>query len=88
MSSEDVHKFSSAPEPFDLAFIKAMIPHHQMAIEAAQLVLQQAVHPEIKDMARSIIDAQQKEIDQMTTRRSAWYGATANASAVAPTSTP
>ena len=32
----DVEALRNAPEPFDLAFIDAMIPHHQSAIDAAK----------------------------------------------------
>jgi len=69
----DVDRLKNAAEPFDLAFIDAMIPHHQSAIDSATLALKQATHPEIKDLAQKIIDAQQKEIDQMNALRKAWY---------------
>jgi uncharacterized protein (DUF305 family) len=69
----DVDKLKDAQDPFDLAFIDAMIPHHQSAIDAAALALNQATQPEIKAMAQEIIEAQQKEIDQMNAWRSAWY---------------
>ena len=36
-----------APEPFDDAFIEAMIPHHQMAVTAARLAQQRTSHTEI-----------------------------------------
>src|SRR6266545_8160386 len=35
--AEDVQALREAPEPFDRAFIEAMIPHHQSAIDTAQL---------------------------------------------------
>jgi uncharacterized protein (DUF305 family) len=69
----DVERLNNAADPFDLAFIDAMIPHHQSAIDAAQQALNQAKKPEIKDLAQKIMDAQQKEIDQMNAWRSAWY---------------
>lgn len=69
----DVDQLKNAPEPFDLAFIDVMIPHHQSAIDAAQLALNQAVQPEIVAMAQTIIEAQQNEIDQMNAWREAWY---------------
>jgi uncharacterized protein (DUF305 family) len=69
----DVDTLKNASEPFDLAFIDAMIPHHQSAIDAAQIVINSAVHPEIKELALQIIEAQQKEIDQMTEWRQVWY---------------
>ncbi|OGV90522.1 hypothetical protein A3A66_01715 [Microgenomates group bacterium RIFCSPLOWO2_01_FULL_46_13] len=59
-------------DAFDQAFIQAMIPHHQGAIEMAQLAQQQAKHQEIKDLADAIIEAQNKEINQMQTWLEAW----------------
>ena len=69
----EVDALRSAPEPFDLAFIDAMIPHHQSAVDAAQMVLDTAAHSEIREMAQQVIDEQQKEIDQMKTWRAEWY---------------
>ena len=68
----DVERLRSASGPFDVAFVDAMIPHHQSAIEAGRLALQQATRPEIKDLALSIIEAQQREIGQMRTWRVSW----------------
>jgi uncharacterized protein (DUF305 family) len=69
----DVDTLKNAPEPFDLAFIDAMVPHHQSAIDAAQMVIDSAVHSEIRELARQIIEAQEKEIDQMMDWRQNWY---------------
>jgi uncharacterized protein (DUF305 family) len=69
----DVDTLKIAPEPFDLAFIDAMVPHHQSAIDAAQMVIDSAVHPEIRELAWQIIEAQKKEIDQMMNWRQKWY---------------
>ena len=62
-----------AAKPFDKAFIDAMIPHHQSAIDMAKQAQTQAKHQEIKDLAGRIIAAQQKEIDQMKAWRAQWY---------------
>lgn len=69
----DVDALKNAAEPFDLAFIDAMIPHHQSAIDAARIVMESASHPEIRELAQQVIDAQQKEIDQMQTWRKTWF---------------
>lgn len=69
----EVDLLKNAPEPFDLAFIDAMIPHHQSAIDAAIQALNEAQRPEIKDLAQKIIDAQQEEIDRMLAWRETWY---------------
>ncbi len=65
-------------DAFDAAFIQGMIVHHQGAIDMANLALKFAKHDEIKAMAREIISAQQKEIDQMRAWQKAW-GYTSNA---------
>ncbi|HEX2184781.1 MAG TPA: DUF305 domain-containing protein [Chloroflexota bacterium] len=71
----EVEALRGAPDPFERAFIDAMIPHHQGAIDAARLAQQRAVRQEIKDLARAIIADQQREIDQMQQWFAAWYGA-------------
>lgn len=48
---------------FDQMFIDMMVPHHQSAIEMAQIELQQGENPELKAMAESMIQSQQAEID-------------------------
>lgn len=80
----DIEALRNAPEPFDLAFIDAMIPHHATAIEAAQLALNNAAHPELKDMAQQIIDDQQQEITQLQDWREAWYADAAAMATAAP----
>ena len=60
-------------EPFDRAFIDAMIPHHQSAIEMAQVALEKSDNPKIKELAENIISAQQREIEQMEEWRMEWY---------------
>ena len=57
---------------FDLAFIEAMIPHHEGAIDMAKLAQGSASHEEIKTMAAAIIRAQQAEIDRMKAWQAAW----------------
>jgi uncharacterized protein (DUF305 family) len=60
-------------EPFDKAFIDNMIPHHESAIEMAQVVLEESENPEIREIAGAIVDAQEREIEQMTSWRDEWY---------------
>src|SRR5207244_3212987 len=74
----DVEALRTAGEPFDRAFIDAMIPHHQSAIDAATLALAQADHPELKEVARTIAADQEREIGQMRQWRAAWYSAQAD----------
>jgi uncharacterized protein (DUF305 family) len=60
-------------EPFDRAFIDAMIPHHQSAIEMAQVAYEKSENPRIKELAKNIVSAQQREIEQMKQWRKEWY---------------
>ena len=60
-------------EPFDKAFIDNMIPHHESAIAMAQVVLEESEIPEIREIAGDIVDAQEREIEQMRSWRGEWY---------------
>jgi uncharacterized protein (DUF305 family) len=60
-------------EPFDRAFIDAMIPHHQSAIEMAKVAYEKSENPRIKKLAENIVSAQQAEIEQMKGWREQWY---------------
>ena len=60
-------------DAFDQAFLSEMIIHHQGAVEMAQLALTNAKHQEIKDLAKAIIVAQNKEIADMKGWAKAWY---------------
>lgn len=50
----------------DVDFIKGMIPHHQGAVEMAQIVLEHGTDPEVRKLAEGIIAAQEAEIKWMT----------------------
>ena len=50
-----------------------MLPHHQSAIEMATEAQTKAKHDEIKQLAKEIVAAQQREVDQMKTWRAQWY---------------
>jgi uncharacterized protein (DUF305 family) len=76
----DIEKLNTTTEPFDLMFIDLMIDHHQMAVDAGMMAEQQATREEIRDLARTIVESQQKEIEQMKAWRLEWYGS-ADASA-------
>lgn len=66
-------------DAFDKAFIELMIPHHQGAVDMAELALEHARHQELKDLAETIIAAQNTEIAQMHSWYSSWgYGAHAH----------
>ena len=60
-------------EPFDLAFIDAMLPHAQGAIDMATAAGEKATQPETKALASIIVRDESREIDQLKTWRDAWY---------------
>jgi uncharacterized protein (DUF305 family) len=60
--------------PFDRAFIDAMVPHHQGAVAMAKDLLANGEQPALRKMAEDIISAQTKEIALMRDWRKAWYG--------------
>jgi uncharacterized protein (DUF305 family) len=60
-------------DPFDKAFIDSMIPHHQSAIEMAQVARDKSDNPKIEELATNIISAQKREISQMERWRAQWY---------------
>lgn len=61
----------------DVEFIDAMIPHHEMALEMTDVVLQKGSSAEIKAMAQAMKDAQTAEIAEMKTIRTRVSGSTA-----------
>lgn len=52
-------------DPFDAAFLKMMIPHHEGAIEMAKAELAKGQNRELKATASDIIGVQQREITAM-----------------------
>jgi uncharacterized protein (DUF305 family) len=60
-------------EPFDKAFIDAMIPHHQSAIYMAQVAQEESKILMIKELAENIVSVQKREIEQMKQWRKQWY---------------
>ena len=51
----------------DRAFVEEMIPHHESAVEMAEIAQQRGRHTEVKDLADTIIENQNAEIDTMKT---------------------
>ncbi len=60
----------------DAAFVDAMVPHHEGAVEMAEVALQNAEHEEIRTLARDIIDAQRAEIEEFGRMRGGLGGTT------------
>jgi uncharacterized protein (DUF305 family) len=60
----DAHELASAGD-VDAAFAAMMIDHHEGAVTMAGLALERAEHEEIRQLAREIVDAQEREIAVM-----------------------
>jgi uncharacterized protein (DUF305 family) len=52
-------------EDFEVAFVCSMIPHHQGAIEMAQVAQQYGTEPWVMMMAQEIIATQELEVREM-----------------------
>ncbi|WP_240192336.1 DUF305 domain-containing protein [Glycomyces sp. YM15] len=61
----------------DVTFFQMMIPHHEQAVEMAELAQSQAADPEVVELAAQIAAAQQPEIDEMTGLLEEWGEPTA-----------
>jgi uncharacterized protein (DUF305 family) len=71
MMAADLKALESAPD-FDKAFIKAMIPHHKMALMMSSLVID-SDRPELRTLSTAIAQAQSSEIEQMRQWYKTWY---------------
>lgn len=63
-------------DAFDKQFMKNMIDHHASAITMSKLCLKKAAHEELRTLAKNIISAQQKEIDELQQWLKDWYDIT------------
>jgi uncharacterized protein (DUF305 family) len=70
----EVVRLRSAPAPIDRAFIDTVVPHYQNMIDLARRAETRAACPELARIASAIIEHQQRERDQLTRWRQAWYG--------------
>lgn len=70
--STDIETLKTA-KPFDKEFIEQMIPHHQMAIMMATMLLRGTNRQEMKTLGQNIIDAQSREIEEMRSWYRSWY---------------
>ncbi len=68
----DVLSLDSAAD-FDKEFVRQMIPHHQMAVMMATMLENSTDKSEMKQLAKNIITAQNKEIGDMRSWYSKWY---------------
>ena len=59
--------------PFDQRFITAMISHHQGAIDMAKEAQSKAEREEIKQLAQTIMTAQEAEVKQLQAWQKTWF---------------
>jgi hypothetical protein len=64
-TSDQMLQGMMAEDP-DIAFACGMIPHHQAAINMAKAELEYGDDDRMKEMAQTIIDAQTKEMEELT----------------------
>ena len=62
---DDGSSSGSTGNATDAAFVNDMVPHHESAVEMAELAKTRAEHPEIRQLADDIIAAQNREIETM-----------------------
>jgi uncharacterized protein (DUF305 family) len=75
--SEDDSRADGTPKgaAFDQAFIDAMVPHHEGAIEMARAAKVAGLsQPDLVKVADDILATQQDEIDRMKEWRADWFG--------------
>ena len=70
---------SRAGSPYDLQFIDTMTAHHEGAIDMARIALTKAMHPELREFARQVVDGQSAEVAQMAEWRAKWFANAAKA---------
>src|SRR3712207_2783636 len=58
----------------DERFTDAMVPHHQGAVEMAQVALENAEHEEITQLSKNIISTQQAEIEELKSIKEEEFG--------------
>ncbi len=58
----------------DEDFLAQMIPHHQEAIDTAEVILAKSENADLKALAQDIVEAQTAEIAQMETWGKEWFG--------------
>ena len=74
MGNNSINQSTKIGNNIDKHFIEEMIPHHEGAIDMANLALTRDTKPEIKILATNIIKSQTEEIVQMKAWYKSWFG--------------
>jgi len=59
--------------PYDLRFIDEMVMHHRGAIMSARMMIADSERPQLRDLARRIVESQSEQIGRMERWRKEWY---------------
>ncbi|MEO8397924.1 MAG: DUF305 domain-containing protein, partial [Chloroflexota bacterium] len=59
---------------YEIAWVESMIDHHDDALHMADRLLKQVEHPELRDLATTIIKDQSAEIRMMEALLDQWAG--------------
>jgi hypothetical protein len=62
---DDGEKARVSASHADRAFLEAMIPHHESAVEMARLAKRRAQHRQVSELADTIVETQREEISDM-----------------------
>jgi uncharacterized protein (DUF305 family) len=65
----------------DHDFLVLMIPHHQAAVDMAQVEVRRGAQPQVKALAQEIVRGQTQQVAQMRGMLKALYGDTASSNA-------
>lgn len=71
-SGAEVDGISTEFNDTDVAFVTDMVPHHEGALEMAELADSRAESAEVKDLAGRIVAAQDPEIERLQAMAEAW----------------
>ena len=69
----DLAALCASGDQIDITYIDTVIAHNSSAIVLAKEAQNRSKHREIKEMAASIVTAQQYQIDQLLAWREAWF---------------
>lgn len=67
----EVHAMADVETEFD--YMVRMIPHHQEAVESAQVLRERTGRSQMRSFAEEIIETQTREIQQMESWLGEWY---------------
>ena len=65
-NGEDTEQTDEAYNEADTEFLQLMVPHHEEAVEMAEMVPERTERQELNDLADAVIASQEAEIDEMS----------------------